>query len=124
MMLKKICLVTCALAIAFSCSAKTKKMQKRKKPIMTYTQHYILMDYNSDIVLDSSGSDEQITPSSMTKLVTLDILFAKLQSGELRMTDKMTVSHQASHTGGSRSWIAEGTEISVEDLIQSIIVHS
>ena len=124
MMLKKVFLVTCAVAMVFSCSAKPKKVYKKKKPIQTYTQRYILMDYNSDMIIDSKGMDERVAPSSMTKLVTIYILFSKLQSGELKLTDKMTVSHQASHTGGSRSWLAEGTEVSVEDLIQSIIVHS
>lgn len=123
-MLKKIFLVTCAMAMALSCSAKMKKSNKHKKPIQVYTQRYVLMDYNSGMILDSKDMDERVAPSSMTKLVTIYILFSKLQSGELKLTDKMTVSHQASHTGGSRSWIAEGSEVSVEDLIQSIIVHS
>lgn len=127
-MLKKIVVVLCCSIMfssisAKSSSAKSRKPQKGVHKIV-HTPRYLLIDYNSDMVIDQYGKDERIAPSSMTKLVTLYILFSQIKSGVLSLQDTMVVSRKATHTGGSRSWLLEGSNVTVDDLIRCIIVQS
>lgn len=121
-MFRKIIVFSCMIAVAFNCEAARKK--KKKAKAYTYTERYILSDYNSDIIIDQNEKDARMAPSSMTKLVTLYVLFEKIKSGEIRLDDTMIVSKKARHTGGSRSWLLEGSSVTVDELIRCIIVHS
>lgn len=122
-MLKKLLAIACMVSISCTFAAKAKKKTPKKEKY-TYVQRYILMDYNSDMIIDENGKDDRVYPSSMTKLLTLYILFSKIESGELALHDTMVVSKKARNTGGSRSWLLEGSNVSIEDLIRCIIVHS
>lgn len=119
-MFRKTIVFSCMIAVAFNCEASRKKKAKA----YTYTERYILSDYNSDIIIDQNEKDARMAPSSMTKLVTLYVLFEKIKSGEIRLDDTMIVSKKARHTGGSRSWLLEGSRVTVDELIRCIIVHS
>ena len=63
-------------------------------------------------------------PASMSKLMTLDILFQHLKDGRVKLTDKFPVSERAWRTGGSKMFVKVGTSIPVEDLIRGIIIQS
>ena len=83
-----------------------------------------LYDATTGTTLFSKNSDKRMTPSSMTKLMTIYILFEKLQSGELKLDDKFYVSEKAWKKGGSKMFVKAGDKISVEDLIRGIVVQS
>ena len=122
-MFRKITVIACLVCFSSAVyGAKVKKKIHKKLP--TYTQRYILIDCDNGLELDGFGKDVKIAPSSMTKLLTLYVLFSKLRSGELNLDDRMLVSDLASKADGSRSWLLAGSSVSVEDLIRCLIVHS
>ena len=85
---------------------------------------YILIDYNSGVVLTEKNADEQMQPASLTKLMTAYVVFHELQEGRIHLNDMATVSEKAWHTGGSRMFVKVGTQVSVEDLLTGMLVPS
>lgn len=60
----------------------------------------------------------------MTKLMTLFIVFHELKAGSIHLSDKVTISKKAWHTGGSRMFLKVGSKVSVRNLIKGITVDS
>lgn len=85
---------------------------------------YILVDVYSGKVLAGENPDQRMEPASLTKLMTLYIIFEALKEGRIHLTDHVTVSENAWRTGGSRMFAQVGTSPTVEQLIQGIIVQS
>lgn len=85
---------------------------------------YILIDVNSGKVLAAQNPDQRMEPASLTKLMTLYIIFEALHEGRIHLTDPVTISEHAWRTGGSRMFAQVGTTPTVEQLIQGIIVQS
>jgi len=87
-------------------------------------KYAILYDYNTSTVLYSKSPDEQMTPSSMTKLMTAYITFQHLAKGAIKLGDKFKVSEKAWRMGGSKMFVAINSEIPIDDLLKGIIVQS
>ena len=85
---------------------------------------YILIDYNSGVVLTEKNADEQMQPASLTKLMTAYVVFHELQEGRIHLNDMATVSEKAWQPGGSRMFVKVGTQVSVEDLLTGMLVPS
>lgn len=83
-----------------------------------------MVDYHTGTVLFSKKADEEMSPSSMTKLMTLYILFDQLKQGELSLDTEFDVSETAWRKGGSKMYVREGSKVTVENLIKGIIVAS
>lgn len=83
-----------------------------------------VVDETSDTVLLSKNADEPYPPASMSKLMTLYMLFEALQEGRIGLTTTFPVSLKAAQMGGSKMFTKAGDNISVEDLIRGIIIHS
>ena len=82
------------------------------------------MDFNSGQTLYEKNSDEVMTPSSMTKIMTAYIVFEKLESGVLQLKDKFPVTNNATSKGGSTMFLKSGQEVSVDDLLKGVIILS
>ncbi len=85
---------------------------------------YILVDYHSGRVLAEQNADAQMEPASITKLMTAYVVFKELKGGKLSLSDMVTVSERAWRMEGSRMFIEVGKTVSVEDLLQGMIVSS
>ncbi len=85
---------------------------------------YLIQDFHSGQTLAEMNSDERIEPASITKLMTAYAVFKELRSGQMQLTDMVTVSEKAWRTQGSRMFIEVGKQVSVEDLLQGMIVSS
>ncbi|MCW4628075.1 MULTISPECIES: D-alanyl-D-alanine carboxypeptidase family protein [Marinomonas] len=85
---------------------------------------YILMDAYTGDVLVEHNADEALPPASLTKLMTAYIVEYELARGNLSLEDKVTVSENAWRMEGSRMFIREGTQVSIEDLLRGIIIQS
>ncbi len=90
----------------------------------TKAGYAILIDDKTGAVLFEKDADVSMAPSSMSKLMTIYILFDRLKSGEVKLTDKFNVSEKAWRTGGSKMFVKVDSEILVEDLIRGIIIQS
>ncbi|MCC7260366.1 MAG: D-alanyl-D-alanine carboxypeptidase [Alphaproteobacteria bacterium] len=90
----------------------------------TEAKQAILLDAATHTVLFQKNADDTMTPSSMSKLMTLHVAFDRLKQGSLKLTDEFPVSEKAWRMGGSKTFVALNSKVSVEDLLQGIIVQS
>ena len=86
--------------------------------IDTSAEHALLMDGASGQVLWQKDGLVAMPPASMSKLMTIDLLFGRLKDGRVKLTDTFPVSERAWRTGGSRMFLELGSRVSVEDLIR------
>ena len=84
----------------------------------------LLIEYDSGQELFVKNKTEKIFPASMSKLMTLYVLFDSLERNIISLKDKFPVSLNAYQKEGSTIYAEFGTEISVEDLIRGIVVSS
>ena len=87
-------------------------------------QGYVLMDANSGKVIAAMNADTRLAPASLTKLMTLYVAEQALANNEIHLADNVRISKLAWQTGGSRMFIKYNSDVSVQDLIQGIIVAS
>ena len=85
---------------------------------------YILIDHATGDTIAESNPDEILEPASLTKLMTAYTVFKALDDGQASLDDEVRVSERAWGTEGSRTFIELGTLVSVEDLLQGMIVQS
>lgn len=85
---------------------------------------YILMDYNSGKVIAQKKADMPVAPASITKVMTAFVVFSELEEGNIKLDDLVTVSKKAWKTPGSRMFINVNSKVSVEDLLQGMIIQS
>lgn len=83
-----------------------------------------LIDLSTDTVLFAKNADDAMTPSSMSKLMTVYLVFERLAKGSLKLTDTFPVSERAWRMQGSKMFVMVGTQVSVADLLRGIIVQS
>ncbi|MEH6648535.1 MAG: D-alanyl-D-alanine carboxypeptidase family protein [Motiliproteus sp.] len=85
---------------------------------------YVLMDAQTGKVIISKNTDQRLPPASLTKLMTSYIADYELAQGNISIDDKVLISEKAWRTQGSRMFIREGTQVTVEDLLKGIIIQS
>ena len=85
---------------------------------------FVLLDFTSGNLLAEEAADTPLEPASLTKLMTAYVAFQALADGRIDMADPVYVSETAWRTPGSRMFVEVGTEVSVEQLLQGMIVQS
>ena len=93
-------------------------------PPQVNARGYFLMDFTSGQVLAEVNADQRLEPASLTKLMSAYAVFHALKDGRIKMDDQVRVSAHARDQDGSRMFIEVGTMVSVENLIQGMIVQS
>lgn len=84
----------------------------------------LLMEASTGKILYEKNSEEQKPPASVTKVMTLLLIFEALDSGTLKLTDEVTVSTYAASMGGSQVFLEPGETQNVETMIKCIAVAS
>ncbi len=90
----------------------------------TTAREALLIDFDSGAVLLEKNADVPMPPASMSKLMTVYMVFERLAEGTLMPTDTMPVSKKAWQMGGSRTFVEVDTDVTVADLLRGIIVQS
>src|SRR5438477_1964445 len=90
----------------------------------TRAEHAVLMDGETGQVLWAKDATTPSPPASMSKLMTLELLFQRLKDHRVKLTDTFAVSQRAWSTQGSKGFAMIGAQIPVETLIRGIIVAS
>jgi len=85
---------------------------------------YVLFDHNSGQTLAAKNQNERLDPASITKLMTAYASFRALRAGQISLDEEVLVSEKAWRTTGSRMFIEVGTRVTIEDLLQGMIVQS
>ncbi|MDE0110768.1 MAG: D-alanyl-D-alanine carboxypeptidase [Albidovulum sp.] len=84
----------------------------------------VVLDALSDTILVEKNADTPIPPASMSKLMTLYMVFEALKSGRLSLQDRLPVSKEAIAYRGSTMFLELSDRVSVEDLIRGVVVLS
>ncbi|MCR9213582.1 MAG: D-alanyl-D-alanine carboxypeptidase [Proteobacteria bacterium] len=92
--------------------------------IDTPAREAFLFDVDTGTVLMEKNADELMAPASMSKLMTVAMVFERLKEGSLKMEDTLPVSEKAWKKGGSKMFVRVDTRVSVSDLLRGIIVQS
>lgn len=87
-------------------------------------EQIILRDFETGQILYNKNGFERMPTSSMSKVMTMYVIFDALKSGRLNLQDRITVSEKAWRKGGSKMFIEVGDQVLVEDLIKGVIVQS
>jgi D-alanyl-D-alanine carboxypeptidase (penicillin-binding protein 5/6) len=85
---------------------------------------YLLFDPHSGTILAEKNANTLREPASLTKLMTLYLVFQDLQSGQLTLNTMVPISTTAWRAEGSRMFVKVGSKVSVQDLILGITVQS
>jgi len=84
----------------------------------------LLLERDSGLVLYEKNAHEKLPPASMTKVMTLLLVMEAIDTGKLSLDEIVTVSERAASMGGSQVFLAEGEQMSVEDLIKAVAIAS
>ena len=85
---------------------------------------YVLLDFDSNMILASSNGDLTLPPASITKMMTAYLAFTELKEKNISMNEDILVSEKAWKTGGSKMFIEVGKKIKVKDILQGVITVS
>jgi D-alanyl-D-alanine carboxypeptidase len=84
----------------------------------------IVVDGNNDAVLQAASADALRHPASLTKVMTLYLLFERLESGRLKLDSPLKVSEHAAEQAPTKLALKPGQTITVEDAIKGIVTKS
>ena len=130
--LRGICaLLVLAIALTFSVSAEpTTQSQRGEHPedaldvLDLPCKSAILIEANTGTVLYEKNADEPLPPASVTKIMTLLLVMEAIESGKIGYNDIVRASAYACSMGGSQIYLKENEEMTVEDLLKSVIIAS
>ncbi len=84
----------------------------------------VLMEATTGRVLYEQNADKALPPASVTKIMTLLLVMEAIDSGVLKWDDTVTCSANASKMGGSQIFLREGEQMSVRDMVKSVVIAS
>ena len=84
----------------------------------------ILMEASTGTVIYEQNPDETLSPASITKIMTLVLIFDAIHDGKIKLDDIVTTSAYAKSMGGSQVYLEEGEQQTVETLIKCIVIAS
>lgn len=84
----------------------------------------ILIDQDSGQVLYEHNSHDKLRPASVTKIMSILLIMEALDSGEIKLTDKVPCSEKASSMGGSQIWLTTTETLTVDEMLKCMCVVS
>jgi D-alanyl-D-alanine carboxypeptidase len=108
-----------SLAAALAITNDTAQAEKYSPPTAS-----IVVDGNSGAVLQASNPDALRHPASLTKIMTLYLLFERLEAGNFKLDNMLTVSEHASEQAPTKLGLKPGQTIAIEDAIKAIVTKS
>lgn len=122
-------LITFTTAILISSeSAEARRYKHRRHHVVreSYSPQFssIIVDGNSGAVLSSNNPDGIRRPASLTKIMTLYLLFERLDAGKMKLDTEMEVSEHASEQAPTKLGLKPGQTLKVEDAIKGLVTRS
>jgi D-alanyl-D-alanine carboxypeptidase len=84
----------------------------------------IVVDANSGKVLHATNPEARRHPASLTKIMTLYLLFERLEAGKLKLDTQLKVSEEAAEQSPTKLGLKAGSTISVEDALKGVVTRS
>lgn len=116
-MLSRLAVISALALIALTVPAQAAEFETKAK------QAY-MVEASSGTVLYAKESETRMVPSSMTKIMTVYLLFEKLKEGTLKLDNQFAISEKAWRMGGSKMFVKVNDYVKLEDLLRGIIVQS
>ncbi|MEQ1931368.1 MAG: D-alanyl-D-alanine carboxypeptidase family protein, partial [Parvularculaceae bacterium] len=122
--LRKILFVSfiASLTLALPADADARAKRKRAAPVNKYAAYVVEADTGD--VLFQRYADDKRHPASLTKMMTLYLLFEELEAGRLTLASELSVSAQAAGQSPSKLGLTSGSTIDVETAIEALVVKS
>lgn len=117
-------LITAVLFNCFSVMAIGETKEESKASMALEAKSVILMEPSTGKILFEQNPDEKLPIASVTKVMTMLLIYEALEEGKISMTDTVTVSEYAAGMGGSQIFLEPMEQQSVEDLVKSIVIAS
>lgn len=117
-------LAVCVAVAMMTVSADARSRKARAKPAYNPPTASIVVDGNSGAVLHASNADALRHPASLTKMMTLYLLFERLESGKIKLNTEMPTSAHAAGQAPSKVGLKPGDTIKVETAIKALVVKS
>lgn len=115
--------LTVSLLFVLNSFALAQEVPIPKAPSVS-AKSYMLLDHNTGNVIAEKNADEANDPASITKLMTAYIVYGALARGDIQLTDEVLISEKAWRAIGSRMFVEVNTQVTVDDLLQGLIVQS
>ena len=113
------------LLAALTCAAMILPIQPaRAEGLEVTAPAAVLMDAATGTVLFEKNSHEQRPCASITKVMTLCLVFEAIDDGRLSLGQTLTASAHAASMGGSDIWLEEGEQMTVDDLLKATVIMS
>jgi len=119
-MLKKHILASFAVVLILAISPTAMAQSTMQTP----AKQAVIIDMGTGMTLLSKDADKKMPTSSMSKVMTAYMVFDALKNGQITMNTMFPVSTKAWKKGGSKMFVKEGENVSVEDLLKGVIVQS
>ena len=120
-MKKRIFALAAAILMLFSCAFVASA--EEVSPELN-CESAILMEAATGTVLFEKDADKALPPASVTKIMTLLLTVEAIEKGVMKWDDKIAASANAASMGGSQIYLKEGEEMTVEDLVKSVVIAS
>ena len=112
------------IVLAFLVLAISSAHAQAPQPPAVAARAWLLMDTASGQVIAAANPDERLEPASLTKLMTAYLVFAALRNKSIALDQTVQVSERAWRAAGSRMFIEPRKPVTVEELIQGMVVQS
>jgi len=122
--LKRFLILCLTIILAGTMSTSIYAAEKSDTKLDINAKSAVLMDANTGTLIYEMNKDERLSPASVTKIMTLLLVFEALEQGKIKLDDMVSVSENASSMGGSQIFLEPGEEMSVDDMIKSVVVAS
>ncbi len=121
-------LTVSASGIRYEADAETSKETDEEKEegdtLNLSAPHVVLMEAKSGTIIYEKDANTSLHPASITKIMTLLLIFDALDEGKIKLEDTVTVSEHAASMGGSQVFLEEGETQNVDTMIKCIAVAS
>ncbi|MEI0738432.1 D-alanyl-D-alanine carboxypeptidase family protein [Paenibacillus sp. JTLBN-2024] len=119
-------LSACLSAAAFLQAgfAEEKAKQTGQADLAANAKSAILMDANTGTIIYEKNSHDKLPPASITKIMTMLLTMEAIDSGKLKLTDKVRTSEYAASMGGSQIFLEPGEEMTVDEMLKGIAMAS
>ncbi len=106
------------------CSLTAHAVPPQETAVETDSKACLLMERETGTILYAQNEHERMEPASVTKIMTMLLTVEALDSGTIKLDDRVTCSEHAAGMGGSQVFLKEGEQMSVHDLLKSVAVAS
>lgn len=93
-------------------------------PFEIKSESAILMEYSTGEILVDKNSKASLPPASVTKMMVMLLVMEAVDSGQIKLTDKVIASPEACRMGGSQIWLEPGEEMTVAELMKAVGIVS